>query len=65
MYPNLRAEMARYRITGAEIAELLGILPSTVSSKINGKTDFTLSEAVKIKEFLHTSLTLEELFERG
>ena len=65
MYPNLRAEMARNRVTGNELAEALNIRPATFSEKMNGKSEFTFAEAKFIKEYLGTTLTLEELFERG
>ena len=37
MFPNLEAEMARYKITQNRIAEILGITPTTLSFKLNGK----------------------------
>lgn len=63
MYPNLRAEMARKKITSAMLAEQIGITGSTFSLKFNGKFDFTLDEAAEIKRALGTDLTIEELFE--
>lgn len=65
MYPNLRAEMARKRVTGNDLAEVLNIRPATFSEKMNGKSGFTFAEAQIIKAYLGTSLSLEELFERG
>lgn len=62
MYSNLRAEMARKNITGYELAEKIGITNGTFSMKFNGKSDFTLNEAVKIKNALETDLTIEVLF---
>ena len=63
MYPNLRGEMAKNRVTGNDLAAVLNIRPATFSDKMNGKSDFTFSEAVLIKSYLGTSLSLEELFE--
>lgn len=62
MYPNLRAEMARKNITGYELAEKIGITNGTFSTKFNGKSEFTLDEAFKIKGVLETDLTIEVLF---
>lgn len=62
MYPNLRAEMARKNITGYELAEKIGITNGTFSTKYNGKSDFTLNEAFKIKSVLETDLNVEVLF---
>lgn len=62
MYSNLRAEMARRNITGQEMAEKIGITNGTFSLKFNGKSEFTLDEALKIKNVLETDLSVEELF---
>ena len=63
MFPNLRAEMARKRVTGNDLAEVLNIRPATFSEKMTGKSGFTFAEAQTIKAYLGTSLPLEELFE--
>jgi transcriptional regulator with XRE-family HTH domain len=63
MYPNLRAEMARKKVTGQELAKRIGITNGTFSQKFNGKFDFTLDEAQKIKKALGTDISIEELFE--
>ena len=65
MFPNLRGEMAKFRVTGNDLAAVLNIRPATFSEKMNGKSDFTFTEATLIKSYLGTSLSLEELFERG
>ena len=49
MFPNLEAEMARGKITQSSIAALLGITPTTLSFKLNGKSPILLKECVKIK----------------
>ena len=63
MFPNLRAEMARHNITGFELAKKLGITNGTFSQKYNGKSEFSLGEAMAIKKALETDLTIETLFE--
>lgn len=38
MYRNLEAEMARAGITQGQLAKELGITPTTLSLKLNGKS---------------------------
>lgn len=69
MFPNLRAEMARRRITMRELCKELNergikIALSTLSQKINGKYEFTLEEADAIQAVLQTDIPLDILFER-
>lgn len=63
MYPNLKAEMARKGVTGGMLANVLDITESTFSQKLNRKSDFSFGEAIQIKSFLKSELTLEELFQ--
>lgn len=51
MYRNLEAEMARAGITQGQLAKELGITPTTLSLKLNGKSNLSLRECVKIKRF--------------
>ena len=67
MYPNIRAELARQRITQAELAEKLKknnhpLSLSQLSMKLNGKYDFTFPEAVAIRDILCPEMPLEEMF---
>ena len=62
MYPNLNAEMARARVTQRVLSEAIGVTPSTLSLKLQGKSDFTLKECVLIKKALQTTQNLEVLF---
>lgn len=62
MYPNLRAEMARAGVSGAEVAKMLGITAGTFSQKSNGKNEFSLDEAKTIKDMLGVDMPLDELF---
>ena len=45
-----------------EIASELGMTYNTLLLKLRGKNDFTLDEAVKLKEILNTPKSIEELF---
>ena len=61
MYPEVRAEMGRQGVNMTALAKALDMRIATVSNKLrNGK--FTFAEAVKIKQFLKTDMSLEELF---
>lgn len=62
MYPNLNAERARRNITLEMLAVTLDITIPTVSQKLSGKSPITMTEAIKIKNFIGTSLPLEMLF---
>lgn len=64
MYPNLRAEMARAKMTIAMLAKVIGVTEGTMSKKNSGKAPLTLDECSKIKTALHSDLTLEQLFEK-
>lgn len=62
MYPNVRAEMARRKITLEILATELGRPVPTLSLKLNGKSPLLFEEAVAIKKALGIDMTLEELF---
>ncbi|MBO5199552.1 MAG: helix-turn-helix transcriptional regulator [Lachnospiraceae bacterium] len=62
MYKNLDAEMARAQITKSRLAEQIGVTPTTLCMKLNGKSDLTLPECVKIKKILGVELPIEFLF---
>lgn len=70
-YPNLKAEIARSGLTYNDILKRgkedgrLNCTISTLSLKINGKAEFTLSESVALKEIIGTDLSLNELFKSG
>lgn len=63
MYPNLEAEMARRKISRLHLARELSITPTTLSLKLNGKSDLSLRECVRIKRVLNTEETVDYLFE--
>lgn len=62
VFNNLDAEMSRKRITQEELAIRIGINPSTLSQKMTGKREFSLTEAKKIKHVLEVDIPIEELF---
>lgn len=62
MFPNLEAEMARSKITQLQMAEILGVTPTTLSFKLNGKSSLSLKECVLIKQLMFPDKTLDYLF---
>lgn len=60
---NLCAEMARYGISNSDIQNLLNCSLRTVTNKLTEETDFTIPEALKIRNTFFPNLTLEYLFE--
>ena len=52
MFKNLEAEISRRGIRKGDIAKMLNIQATTLSNKLSGKSDLTMSEAIKIKQFL-------------
>ncbi len=65
MLRNLRAEMSRNEITIEQISTHLGVRYMTVCDKINGKYEFRISEALKIRQKFFPNCTIEYLFDRG
>lgn len=64
MLSNLRAEMARKRISGIEIGKRIGISEKSVSNKINERSDFTRKEMFLIKEIFFPDVSdMRYLFE--
>lgn len=62
---NLRAEMARKKISLEELADYLGIHRNSAANKIKGDSSFTIEESVKIQEKFFPELELKYLFKRG
>ena len=65
MLCNLKAEMARKQIMSKDLANLLGINPTTISAKINSRSEFTFEEAQKIQRGFFPDLELQYLFKEG
>lgn len=55
-YPNIKAEMGRNNLTIKGLAETLGLSANSVSFKLHGKREFTLSEIEKMATFFGCSL---------
>lgn len=61
MYKKLKALMVERDITQKDLAKVLNINVSTLNFKLNGKSEFTLSEAFTISAFFGNK-PLEEIF---
>lgn len=59
---NLSAEMARFGVSYADLTDLLNCTQKTVSNKLNGSTEFSVSEAMKIRDKFFPGMRLEYLF---
>ncbi|MDY3791624.1 MAG: hypothetical protein SOZ56_03995 [Oscillospiraceae bacterium] len=65
VYPVLEAEIARKGIKKKDISETIGIGARTLSLKLLGKSDFTLSEALVIHQNYFDDILIEELFKKS
>lgn len=64
MYFVLKILMKQKGVTQLELAEMMGVSKQCLSHKINGKSQFTLDECLKIKECLKYDGTIETLFQK-
>lgn len=59
----LKAKMIINNDTGMELSKALGISETTLSAKLNGKSEFTRSEIAKIKARYRLSATeVDDIF---
>lgn len=59
---NLSAEMVRFGVTIVDIQNLLGCTDKTVRNKMNGTTEFSVREALTVRDTFFPGLRLEYLF---
>ena len=59
---NLSAEMARFGVTNSDIQTALECSSKTVTNKLNAATEFSVSEAIKIRDMFFPGLRIEYLF---
>lgn len=57
-YNKFKGFMRENGIIYSHIAELLGVTPTTVSQKVNGQSDFTVSEAELIMREYHADIEI-------
>lgn len=63
-YSNLKAEMARKGITGESISQFLKIHRNSFYNKISGDSNFSVDEAIKIREKFFPDTGMGYLFKR-
>lgn len=61
-YPNLNAEMRRYGITQAMIAERIGKAEVTVHNWLSGKSSIPIASCFAIRDGFFDGLSLDYLF---
>ena len=61
-YMNLKGEMAKKNITNESIANLLGIHRNSVYNKINGESQFSIDEALAIRNAFFPNYDVDTLF---
>lgn len=62
-FKNLLAELARAGLSQKQLATGTSISPETLSKKIRGKSEFTLGECKRIRDYINPDLKLEYLFQ--
>ena len=62
MFENLKAELTRKNMKYKDLAEKADINIVTLRQKINGKSEFNLSEILKIIQVFHNNFSFEYLF---
>ena len=65
MYPNLKAEMARNNIEIKMIMDATGKSRAAVSNNLNGRGSFSIDEAIKIRNTLFPTISIDYLFSLG
>lgn len=59
---NLKAEMARYGVTKSDLKMVLNCSEKTIDNKLSGATDFTVPEALKIRNAFFEGFRIDYLF---
>ena len=59
---NLKAEMVRRGLGISDLQHVLGSSEKTVRNKLNGVTEFTIREAIEVRNRYFDGLSLEYLF---
>ena len=58
---NLRAEMVRYGISRKQVGMVIGLNIGATYARFQGRTDFKVSELVKIRDTFFPELSLDYL----
>lgn len=63
-YSNLKAEMARKNVSIKDISELLKIHRNSMHNKLIGESNFTIDEALEIRDAFFPDVEIGYLFKR-
>ena len=59
---NLLAEMKRYGIRNKDLSQVLSLTDRTISNKLAGETEFTVKEALAVRDTFFPGLRISYLF---
>lgn len=62
MFPNLKAEMARYGLSYAQVAAAVGRNPAWLDAKLRGKGNISIQEALIIHDKFFPDMDYGYLF---
>jgi len=62
---NLSAEMVRYGVTSSDIQGILACTGKTVSNKLSDVSEFSVGEAIKIRDTFFPGLRIAYLFAKS
>ena len=62
MFELLKSEINKKQITMKAYSQFLGVTEKTLQNKMNGVTDFSLSEIEKTSKYLLPEIKVEKLF---
>ncbi len=62
MYQNLKNEIIKSNIKISKLSIRIGVTEKTLRNKLNGITEFTWPEVLRIRDMIAPQASLEELF---
>ena len=65
MFNFARSKMTEHGLRLEDVAPQMNIAVSSLSNKLNGKSEFSLDEAIAFKRIVKSDLPLEELFKES
>ena len=62
IYRTLYGELKKKRMTYADLAKIVNCAESSIKNKMNGKTKFSINEAIIIRNEVAPEMAIDELF---
>lgn len=62
MFPNLKAEMARYNLNCAQVAASIGRSTSGLDNRLRGKATLSIGDAIIIHDKFFPNMSYDYLF---